>query len=51
MSLSAFKRPEYLGHLPAWHVRIVFRSPTSGPVALGAGRHCGLGVFAVESGI
>lgn len=42
-----FRRPAYLRHLPALHVRIRFRTPTAGPVALGAGRHCGLGVFAV----
>jgi CRISPR-associated protein Csb2 len=47
--LSAFKRPDYLKHLPAVHIRIEFRSPTTGPLALGAGRHCGLGAFAVES--
>ncbi|HMQ15225.1 MAG TPA: type I-U CRISPR-associated protein Csb2 [Phycisphaerae bacterium] len=41
-----FRRPAYLRHLPALHVRIHFREPTVGPVALGAGRHCGLGVFA-----
>lgn len=46
---SAFRRPDYLQHLPACHVRIVFNQPVSGPVALGAGRHCGLGVFAVGS--
>lgn len=39
------KRPQYLGGLPACHVHLRFRSPTSGPIALGAGRHCGLGVF------
>ncbi|HXG63029.1 MAG TPA: type I-U CRISPR-associated protein Csb2 [Planctomycetota bacterium] len=45
-SLSAFKRPCYLQHLPAWHVRLVFRRAVSGPLSLGAGRHCGLGVLA-----
>jgi CRISPR-associated protein Csb2 len=45
-STRAFRRPAYLRHLPALHVRIRFHSPTAGPVALGAGRHCGLGVFA-----
>lgn len=44
----AYRRPAYLNHLPAWHVRIVFREPVSGPVAIGAGRHCGLGLLAVE---
>lgn len=41
-----YHRPDYLKHLPAWHVRIGFREPVPGPIALGAGRHCGLGVFA-----
>jgi len=41
-----FRRPAYLRHLPALHVRLRFRVPTSGPIAIGAGRHCGLGVFA-----
>ena len=44
--LQTFRRPAYLRHLPALHARIRFRAPTAGPVALGAGRHCGLGVFA-----
>lgn len=44
---SAYQRPKYLQHLPACHVRIRFRSPVGGPLALGAGRHCGLGLFAV----
>lgn len=41
-----YDRPHYLKHLPAWHVRLIFREPISGPLSLGAGRHCGLGVFA-----
>ena len=47
--LSAFKRPTYLTHLPAIHVRLRFACPIAGPLAIGAGRHCGLGVCAVES--
>lgn len=47
--LSAFKRPTYLKHLPALHIRLTFRQPVRGPIAIGAGRHCGLGVCAVES--
>ncbi len=43
---SRFQRPNYLTHLPAWHVRLRFREPVSGPISLGAGRHCGLGVLA-----
>ena len=41
-----YDRPHYLKHLPAWHVRLVFREPVPGPLAIGAGRHCGMGVFA-----
>lgn len=43
---SCYRRPHYLRHLPAWHVRLRFRDPVPGPMALGAGRHCGLGIFA-----
>lgn len=42
---SAYRRPKYLQHLPAVHVRVRFRTPIAGPVAMGAGRHSGLGVF------
>lgn len=42
------RRPEYLRHLPAVHVRLRFREPVQGPISLGAGRHCGLGVLAVD---
>ncbi len=42
-----FERPAYLRNLPALHVRLRFREPIRGPISLGAGRHCGLGVFAV----
>ena len=31
---------------PGWHVNITFREPFHGPLAIGAGRHIGLGVFA-----
>lgn len=41
-----YRRPQYLKHLPAWHACIRFRELISGPLAIGAGRHCGLGVFA-----
>lgn len=42
-----FKRPAYLRDLPAVQVRLRFREPVRGPISLGAGRHSGLGVFAV----
>jgi CRISPR-associated protein Csb2 len=38
--------PEHLRHLPRWHVRLRFRQPIGGPIAIGAGRHSGLGLFA-----
>ena len=38
--------PNYLKHLPGWHVRLVFYEPVPGPLAVGAGRHAGLGIFA-----
>lgn len=41
-----YQRPDYLKHHPAWHVGLRFQKAIAGPLALGAGRHCGLGVFA-----
>lgn len=44
-----YYRPNYLADQrsrPGWHVRIVFHEPVAGPLSIGAGRHCGLGVFA-----
>ena len=41
-----YRRPKYLRHLPAWHAQVEFRQPVSGPLAIGAGRHTGLGVMA-----
>ncbi|MEK6281735.1 MAG: type I-U CRISPR-associated protein Csb2 [Acidobacteriota bacterium] len=35
-----------LAHYPRWHVRLTFDRPLTGPLAIGAGRHCGFGVFA-----
>lgn len=35
-------------HGPRYHVRVRFRSPIVGPLAVGSGRHRGLGVFAAE---
>jgi CRISPR-associated protein Csb2 len=48
---SRYKRPDYLDaprnrRFPAWHVYLRFREPVPGPIAIGAGRHCGLGLFA-----
>lgn len=46
----AFRRPDYLrnNHWSVYHVRLRWKQPINGPLALGAGRHCGLGVFAGE---
>lgn len=38
--------PDYLRGRAVWHVRLVLRQPVPGPLALGAGRHAGLGLFA-----
>lgn len=43
-----YRRPQYLKQLPAWHLRLVFREAVPGPLAVGAGRHCGLGVLAAS---
>jgi len=43
-----YRRPEYLRQATAWHVRMRFKDPVAGPLALGSGRHCGLGVLACE---
>lgn len=41
-------RPNYLRHLPVWHVYLRFREAVGGPIAIGAGRHCGFGLLAAE---
>jgi CRISPR-associated protein Csb2 len=41
-----YLRTTRLEHLPAWHVRIYFIRSVSGPLAIGAGRHRGLGLMA-----
>ena len=41
-----YRRPRYLRHLPAWHAQIEFLEPVSGPLAIGSGRHAGLGIMA-----
>ncbi len=42
-------RPTYLRRFPGWHAKIIFTEPVKGPLALGAGRHVGLGLFACPS--
>ncbi len=43
-----FVRPNYLqnSHWSVYHVRLSWKHALTGPIALGAGRHCGLGIFA-----
>jgi CRISPR-associated protein Csb2 len=40
-----YHRPAYLRGLSTWHASIRFSEPISGPLTIGAGRHCGLGLF------
>ena len=40
--------PEYLRGFARWHVMVRFRKPVPGPLAIGAGRHVGLGLFAAS---
>lgn len=46
-----YRRPDYLADQharPGWHVRVMFHEPVAGPLAIGAGRHCGLGILAAS---
>lgn len=43
-----YTRPENLEAFSAYHVRVRFSHPVRGPLAVGAGRYRGLGVFAIE---
>lgn len=44
-------RPDHLAGLTAVHARLTFQRRVPGPITIGAGRHCGLGVLvAVEEG-
>jgi CRISPR-associated protein Csb2 len=47
-----FQRPDYLkaDHWSVYHMRLRWKNPVHGPIAIGAGRHCGLGIFATFSG-
>ena len=38
--------PNHLRNFPRWHVALRFHQPIFGPLAVGAGRHCGFGLFA-----
>lgn len=62
-SLSAYKRdrqgrqigyflPGHLRRFTVVHARLKFDSPVTGPIVIGAGRHCGFGLFAaVDVGV
>ena len=41
-----YRPRERLVHYPRWHVRLTLDRPWTGPLAIGAGRHSGFGVFA-----
>jgi CRISPR-associated protein Csb2 len=43
---TGYFRPDHLNGLTAVHIRIAFEHPVAGPLLIGAGRHCGLGVLA-----
>lgn len=43
-----YVRPKYLESLTAVHVRLAFDCPIAGPMFIGAGRHCGLGLLAAQ---
>ncbi len=40
--------PRHLSVWPRYHVRVLFRRAVRGPLLIGIGRHCGLGVFAAS---
>jgi CRISPR-associated protein Csb2 len=44
----SFQRPDYLkkDHWSVYHMLLRWKRPAKGPIAIGAGRHCGLGIFA-----
>ncbi|GIU81982.1 MAG: type I-U CRISPR-associated protein Cas5/Cas6 [Acidobacteria bacterium] len=44
-----YYRPDYLCNYSAWHVYLRFKDELHGPLALGPGRHCGLGLFTSEN--
>src|SRR5690606_6390361 len=49
---NQYRRPDYLDsgkgrRFSAWHVHLSFRDPMAGPIAIGAGRHVGLGLLAL----
>jgi CRISPR-associated protein Csb2 len=45
-SARCAQAPRHLAAWPRYHVRVQFRKAVRGPLLIGIGRHCGLGVFA-----
>jgi CRISPR-associated protein Csb2 len=43
-------RPGHLAGLTTVHARLTFAQPIAGPLIIGAGRHCGLGLLAAAEG-
>ena len=48
--VSHYVRPDKLDRFAAYHVRVRFSHPVRGPLAVGAGRYRGFGLFAAEGG-
>jgi CRISPR-associated protein Csb2 len=46
---TGYHRPTHLKDRTAVHVRLTFEHPVAGPLILGAGRHCGFGLFATPA--
>lgn len=47
---SAYFVPKHLRGTASWHVMLEWKQPVAGPVAIGSGRYCGLGLFASIEG-
>ncbi len=43
------RSPHHLANCTMYHMRIRWKYPMSGPIALGSGRFCGLGLFAADT--
>ncbi|MDY6903416.1 MAG: type I-U CRISPR-associated protein Csb2 [Thermodesulfobacteriota bacterium] len=48
-SLRSYCLPQYLKGNPGMHVQLRWKTAISGPLAIGAGRHFGLGLFAPKT--
>jgi CRISPR-associated protein Csb2 len=48
-SVSSYFLPKYLQNSPGMHVQLKWKEPISGPLAIGSGRHFGLGLFAPKT--